>query len=351
MLSRRPSKLIGTPSLIFEDSVQTGLEWQANNNRRREIQAQIWALEAERESLRWAGYALAEGKYEKQNSANKHLEAIGQAECSILTNAIYTTFPRELRDTIYRCILEDMPFKLNGRLDVTNNGVSCPERALGATFLWKPHFCEKGICTLHYFDARYMCTEVRREFIEAWISTRHFVFGKGLQHLPDFLNSDRWEIGCRVKDFISRLKISFPKKMTKDNVEYRTIGSRALENLPVTEYDETIGLRALEVLPVTENAETIGLNALKILPVTARLIVSISIPKNCTSRQEILDVVGARLEHMWSYVAHFLPARLLISVWINWRINSILLSECGMDVSQWLDKLERHEKFQSIDDE
>ncbi|KAH7071444.1 hypothetical protein BKA63DRAFT_605477 [Paraphoma chrysanthemicola] len=300
-------------TVFLEDSVQTGLEWQANNNRRRQIQAQIGALEAEREHLRWAGYALAEGKYEKQNRANKHLEAIGQAECSVLTNAIYTTLPRELRDTIYRCILEDRPFKLNGRLDVTNNGVSCPDRALGAKFLWKPHSCEKGICTLHYFDESYMCTEVRREFIEAWLSTRHFVFGKGLQHLPDFLNSDRWAIGCRVKDFISRLKISFPQEMAEVDFEHQTVGLRALATLPVT----------------------------------ARLIVSISIPKNCTNRQEILDVVRARLEQLWSYVACFLPARLLISVWINWRINSILLSECGMDVSRWLDKLERFQKIRN----
>jgi hypothetical protein len=156
-------------------------------------------------------------KHIKCHRANEHLIAIGQAECLVLCQAIHASLPRELRDIIYKCVLRRPRSRFASGVELTSDPKVCQEPCLMPRYHWQPHKCGGNVCAKHYLSSDYMGTQVQREFVEAWLSTIVFDLGTDWRHLSAFLDSDRWANGCRVKNFISHLKIS----VTDDMKEYR----------------------------------------------------------------------------------------------------------------------------------
>lgn len=203
-------------------------------------------------------------------------------------------------------------------------------------FHWEPHKCGGNVCAKHYLSSDYMGPQVQREFVEAWLSTIVFDLGTDWQHLAAFLDSDRWTIGCRVKNFISHLQISVLDDVKRDRVRDRK--------------NQLEGLKALSMLP--PGAElTVVVDVSRIYPFT---------------KQNVALEFEEHLHHMWDYISCLLPSRLNLLIWVNYYIKSFVLSECGMSPSLWVDKLKqasssrtgpyypswltftKHEKFQEI---
>ena len=171
-------------------------------DRMRELELWLSGLDDE-------GRYLAEITGKEDKIARSHLIAIGRPECRELCETMYDKLPRELRDMVYKYVVDnyvDVTFKVSSSPWACNTSEYVPQS--GPAFYPALHVCTHGICASHFLDSAYVCALVQREIAEAWLASRTFWFTCDWQNLPDLLNSDRWLTGQPAHRSISHIAIT-----------------------------------------------------------------------------------------------------------------------------------------------
>jgi hypothetical protein len=200
------------------------------------LDARSEALEEEVECLNKESERVGDLIIDADRIISCHLQIIGQQECLAICDALHTSLPLELREMVYA-------YALGGVFEHYTVHPTSPDWMCSVEFpCFRKHTCEKGACGLHFWNAKYMGTDVRREMIESWYRTSVFEFATPMPDLPCFLLSDTWNIGQHAYSLITHVRLRFDIE-AKNSAECERIESLHLlkEHSKVTiclEYDE-----------------------------------------------------------------------------------------------------------------
>ena len=125
--------------------------------------------------------------------------ALARSDCLELCTNIYTTFPREVRDTIYGYITSCE----NVIIDCVCYGVIC----------YSEH-CSKELCfdpsedtTDHWWKPEHVGAAMVRELGENFYRSSCFVVQGDIAALGPFRATDQWNLGFPPVDFVSKIEV------------------------------------------------------------------------------------------------------------------------------------------------
>ena len=259
-------------------SAAYGRRWHENQLHASELRDHIDHLEMQLGELQLENNEIAEATGEEERFANRHLVALGQADCRELCEALYDKLPRELRDMVYNYIVDAC-------MDTTVRIGVFPQECIAAwdrhVFYPAPHNCVHGICASHFLNKAYVGAIVQQEIAEMWLATRSFLFSFGWRDLLGLLISDRWLTGQPAHRSISHIIIH--------------VSSYAMK------YGEDIDM----------------LEALTLLKPSAQVTLHFDLRNDYCGKRDVLEKFQSTISELWPSIERFDQSRLRIDVGIE----------------------------------